>query len=104
MATVLELVMCSAVDECNVVLCFVTEHCLFRLEVLTRLVRQFDGVRDSGILTTALHEVVVCLFGHLWHSVPFCYTYTIAHCWLGVQCNDEARITLDKNIFGPDHI
>ena len=51
----LELIMCGAVDEGDVVLFFIGEQGLFGFEVYTRLVGQTDGVCDCGILATGLH-------------------------------------------------
>ena len=51
----LELIMCGAVDEGDVVLTFIGEQGLTGLEVYTRLVGQTDGVCDCGILATGLH-------------------------------------------------
>ena len=65
----LELVVYGAVELGDVVLFFVGEQGLFGLEVYTRLVGQTDGVCDTGILATGLHQVLVGLFRHLWHCV-----------------------------------
>ena len=65
----LELVVYGAVELGDVVLFFIGEQGLFGLEVYTRLVGQTDGVCDTGILATGLHEITVGLFGHLWHCV-----------------------------------
>ena len=65
----LELVVYGAVEPGDVVLFFVGEQGLFGLEVLTRLGWHTDGVCDTGILATGLHQVLVGLFGHLWHCV-----------------------------------
>ena len=53
--TILELVMCGAMDECDVVLTFVGQHIGSSCEVLGRLVWHFDVVGDCGILATGLH-------------------------------------------------
>ena len=63
----LELVVYGAVELGDVMLFFVGEQGLFGLEVYARLGWHFDGVCDCGILATGLHEVLVGLFGHLWH-------------------------------------
>ena len=65
----LELVVYGAVELGDVVLTFIGEQGLFGLEVYTRLVGQTDGVCDTGILATGLHEITVGLFRHLWHCV-----------------------------------
>ena len=61
--------MYGAVELGDVMLFFVGIHGLTGLEVYARLGWHFDGVRDCGILATGLHEVLVGLFGHLWHCV-----------------------------------
>ena len=71
--------MYGAVELGDVVLTFVGIHGLFGLEVYARLGWHFDGVRDCGILATGLHEVLVGLFRHLRHCVPFCYAFIIAY-------------------------
>ena len=61
--------MYGAVELGDVMLFFVGIHGLTGLEVYARLGWHFDGVCDTGILATGLHEVLVGLFGHLWHCV-----------------------------------
>ena len=51
----LELIMCGAVDEGDVVLVFIGQHTGTGCEVLGRLAWHFDRVGDFGTLATGLH-------------------------------------------------
>ena len=96
----LELVVYGAVELGDVVLTFIGEQGLFGLEVYTRLVGHTDGVRDTGILATGLHEITVGLTGHLWHcSTPWlCSNSSTERIAVNGSdpCNDATRITLDS--------
>ena len=65
----LELVVYGAVELGAVVLSFIGQHTGTGREVLTRLGWHTDRVCDTGILATGLHQVLVGLFGHLWHMI-----------------------------------